>query len=274
MPLKIVAIPDTQCKPGVPFDHLEWAGHEVAKLKPDYIVHLGDHYDNPACGTHEEAGSVAMEGARFLDDVNAGDEALAILSKPIDDEIKRTRSLKKPWKPKKVLLFGNHDVRPDRLADREPKFLGVIGSHVYNTRDWRVIPFLEVEEIGGVAMAHFFQNTHSGKPVGGEVPNRLNKIGQSFIQGHEQGKRTGQSLKCTGRMMYGIVAGSFYVHREAYRGNQGQRHWRGILQLSEVQNGEFDLMELSLNRLCDKYEGMTPEAFFRKKYRGNWSHLA
>lgn len=274
MPLKIVAIPDTQCRPGVPTDHLEWAGREIAKLKPDYIVHLGDLYDNPACGTHEEPGSRAMEGARFLEDVRAGDEGLALLSKPIDDEVKRLRRTKNPWKPKKVLILGNHDIRPDRLADKEPKFLGIIGSHVYNTRDWEVVPFLQVKWIEGIAISHYFPNTHSGKAIGGEVPVRLGKVGSSFLQGHQQGKLTGSRLTCTGRTMYGLVAGSFYAHRESYRGNMGQRHWRGIFQCSEVRNGEFDLMELSLGRLCRKYTGMEPDAYFKKKYRGDWSHLS
>ena len=40
---RYVVIPDTQVKPGVPTDHLEWAGRYVAEKRPDVVVHLGDH---------------------------------------------------------------------------------------------------------------------------------------------------------------------------------------------------------------------------------------
>ncbi len=35
-------IPDTQVKPGVPTDHIGWAGEEIAARKPDVIVQIGD----------------------------------------------------------------------------------------------------------------------------------------------------------------------------------------------------------------------------------------
>jgi hypothetical protein len=47
-----------------------------------------------------------------------------------------------------------------------------------SSRSWR---------IDGVHYSHYFSNTHSGKPIGGSIDNRLNKIGHSFVAGHEQG---------------------------------------------------------------------------------------
>lgn len=44
-----------------------------------------------------------------------------------------------------------------------------------------------------------------------------------------------------------------YEHDEDYLGPQGNKHWRGILVLHEVQNGQFDLMPISLNYLERKY---------------------
>jgi hypothetical protein len=50
-----------------------------------------------------------------------------------------------------------------------------------------------------------------------------------------------------------LVAGSFYQHSEAYKGPQGNGHWHGIIFKHEVCEGNYDLMELSLNYLKRKY---------------------
>jgi hypothetical protein len=38
--LKHLVIPDTQCKPGVPLDHLDWANGYIRDKKPDVIINL------------------------------------------------------------------------------------------------------------------------------------------------------------------------------------------------------------------------------------------
>ncbi len=69
----------------------------------------------------------------------------------------------------------------------------------------------------------------------------------------------------------GIVAGSCYLTAETYRGPQATGEWRGILVLNEVDgSGDFDLMEVSLNYLCHRYEGKSLERFLAKKY-GGWA---
>ena len=59
-------IPDTQVKPGVNTDHLEWAGHYAVKMKPDVIVHIGDHWDMPSLSSYDKKGSRQMEGKRYV----------------------------------------------------------------------------------------------------------------------------------------------------------------------------------------------------------------
>ncbi len=276
MPHRIVVIPDTQCKPGAPTDHLIWIGQEIAKLQPQEIIHVGDNWDNPSCSSYDKPGSAAMEGKRWLNDKQAGDEGLAIIDAPINAEISRQKKNKHKeiWAPEKVLLLGNHCIRPDRIAENDPRLLGLIGSHLYDTRNWRVVPFLKVHWSRGVAFCHYFPGPHSGKPIGGTVNNMLNRIGSSFVQGHRQGLDNGSKPLGTGRTMRGIVAGSAYLHEEEYRGPEGQAHWRGILQLAEVENGQFDVMELSLKHLCRKYESMDLHRYMKLKYRGDWSFLA
>jgi hypothetical protein len=50
-----------------------------------------------------------------------------------------------------------------------------------------------------------------------------------------------------------VIAGSCYTHEEDYLGPQGNRHWRGILMLNDVNDGEFDLMPVSTKFLLERY---------------------
>jgi hypothetical protein len=60
------------------------------------------------------------------------------------------------------------------------------------------------------------------------------------------------------------VAGSCYAHDEEYRGAQGQGHWRGIVVLNEVRDGDYCVMPLTLDYLCRKYEGIGLAEYLRK----------
>jgi len=247
-------IPDTQVRPGVPLEHLDWAARAIVEYKPDVVIHLGDHWDHPSCSRHNEAGSLESEGARYKDDVDTGNEAFARLSAPMEKEQKRlAKGRRKRWNVRKIYLKGNHCVRPDLIAKNVPKWQGVIGSHLCDTRDWERHEFLEIVDIDGFSYSHYFANTHSGRPIGGSVENRLNAVGRSFCQGHEQGLRHGRKPYPGNLSRLGIVAGSFYQHCEDYRGPQGRDEWRGCLVINEAERGDGDLMPLSMNYLRRKY---------------------
>jgi hypothetical protein len=49
--------------------------------------------------------------------------------------------------------------------------------------------------------------------------------------------------------MRGLIVGSFYQHDEEYKGYQGNNHWRGCIMKHEVKDGNYCLLELSLNYL-------------------------
>jgi hypothetical protein len=52
-----------------------------------------------------------------------------------------------------------------------------------------------------------------------------------------------------------MVAGSCYLHDEEYLGPQGNFVWRGILVCHQVEDGDYDVMEVSLDYLSRRYEG-------------------
>jgi hypothetical protein len=250
-----IIVPDTQCKKGVPTEHLSWAAQAIIEYKPDVIVHMGDHWDMPSLSLYDAPGSKKMEGARYEDDIRSGNDAFRLLADPIANEILRLRRNKKAqWNPERHFLFGNHENRVERAISKEPKFEGVLSLEHMDTREWTRHGYLQVVHLDGIAYSHFFQSSHSPNAIGGSIDNRLNKIGESFVQGHVQGFMYGNRMFPTGKTKHGLVCGSFYQHEEEYRGPQGNQHWNGIVVLNEVKDGDFDVMPLSIDYLRRKYE--------------------
>lgn len=267
-------IPDTQVRPKVPLDHIPWIAQAIVDYAPDAVIHLGDHWDMPSMTSWEKPGSLHMEGQRYEEDTAVGSEAFARLSAPMHAEIRRQSRNKRAWNPERHFLFGNHEDRITRAINADPKMSGCLGLHHLITNGWQRHDFLDRLWVDGVLYSHYFQNTSSKFAIGGSIDNRLNKIGESFCQGHQQGLLYGTRVYPTGYTRHGLVAGSCYLHREEYRGNQGQRHWRGVVILNEVKDGDYCIMPLTLSYLCRKYENMDLVKYMRKKYRhDNWDHL-
>lgn len=258
-------VPDTQVRPGVPVAHMDWIGQAIVDYRPDVVVHIGDHWDFPSLSAHDGPGSLKMEGARYEDDVRVGNEAFARLCAPMEAEQARLeRNKKARWNPRKVFCVGNHEQRIIRAVNASPKYAGTIGYHHLDTRDFERHDYLQRVWEDGVLYSHFFQSPHSSYPIGGSIDNRLNKIGASFVQGHEQGFKYGTRTQGSGATWHGLVAGSAYLHDEDYRGNQGQNHWRGVVILNEVKDGDYCIMPLTLEYLCRRYEGISLGEYLRK----------
>ena len=258
-------IPDTQVRPGVPLAHMDWIGQAIVDYMPDVIVHIGDHWDMPSLSAHDGPGSMKMEGARYEDDVQAGNDAFARLCAPMEaEQARRLRRKIKRWTPRKVFCFGNHEQRIIRAVNASPKYAGTIGYHHLRTRDWERHDYLERVWIDGLVYSHFFQSAHSSHAIGGTIDNRLNKIGASFVQGHQQGFMYATRTQASGATWHGLVAGSGYLHDEDYRGNQGNNHWRGVVVLNEVHDGDYCIMPLTFDYLCRRYEGIGIGEYLRK----------
>lgn len=269
-PRRHVFIPDTQIRPGVPTDHIDWIAKDIARRKPDVIVVGGDWWDFASLNSHSQPGSAPLEGQRYQADLDAGNAAFARFCIPIDKAIEHDKT----WNPRRVFIAGNHEDRADRAASADPKWMGHVGSNNCQVRDFEWHPFLKRVEIDGIVYAHYFQNSHSKFPIGGTVHNRLGRIGASFVQGHVQGFDYGTRITGAGATWHGIVAGSCYLHQEDYRGAQGQRHWRGIIYMNEVRDGDYCVMPLTLDYLCRKETGQSLYRYMRTTYSdGDWEHL-
>lgn len=254
--VKIMVIPDTQCKPGVPLDHLSWIGDYMVDKKPDRVVHLGDHWDMSSLSSYDK-GKRCYEGRTYRADIEAGNAGMDLLMAPLHAyNEKRKQYHETRYYPGLDFLIGNHEQRTERAIEMDRMLDGTIGYHDFNleSHGWTVHDFLKPLEINGVYFAHYFYNPLNGRPYGGMPETRLKNIGHTFVQGHQQGLKNAIMCLSTGEVRRAIIAGSCYQHDEEYIGPQGNNYWRGILMLHEVRKGNFDLMEVSLNFLKRRYE--------------------
>lgn len=253
--MKILVIPDAQTKDGVPLDHLTWAGKYAVAKKPDVIVNIGDFADMESLGAYD-VGKKAFEGRRYAKDILVAKKAMDMFMQPIWDEQDRLRKNKeKIWKPELYVCLGNHEDRISRAIEADPaKLEDVISLDDlgYKERGWTVIPYLEPVLIGGVAFCHFFTSGVLGRPVTSAAA-LVAKKHQSCVMGHVQGRQIAYGTRADGKQITGLFVGGFYQHDEAYLKWQGNKHWRGIWMLHEVDDGQFDEMPVSLNYLKRKY---------------------
>lgn len=247
-------VPDVQTGPDVPTNHVDWAAQAIVEYMPDVIVVLGDWWTMDSLSTYDGPGTLEAEGRRVSEDIAVGNEAFERLAAPMNKKIARlTKGKRKRWSPHCVFCFGNHEHRITKAISREPKWKDFLSLDLLKTPGFERYGFLEIVELDGIKFSHYFANTHSGKPIGGSIDNRLNKIGSSFVQGHEQGFLYGIRQFPGSLRRHGLVCGSFYQHNEAYRGAQGTGEWRGCVVLNRVEDGDYDLMPLRMEYLKEKY---------------------
>lgn len=252
-------IPDTQNRMYIPWDHIMWAAEEIAERRPSTIIQIGDWADMPSMSGYDK-GKHSYQDKRYADDIRASELTWEML----DGRIRKVRG----YQPRKVFTRGNHEDRISRALEYEPYLIDWVQVEDTDPPEgWEVYGFKEVVVIDGVAYSHYFYNPMTGKPYGGEnILLRIKNVGYSFTMGHQQILLTG--MRYVGnRQIRGTVAGAFYLHDEDYKGPQGNHHWRGIIFKTHVRDGQYDLEEVSVERLCRKYEGMELSEFLRKKYK-------
>lgn len=253
--MKHLILPDVQAKPGVDFSYLNKIGHYIVEKKPDRLICIGDFADMPSLSTYD-VGKKAFEGKRYKADIEASHEAMNALLEPLwSFNAKAKKNKEKQYHPKMVLTLGNHENRINRAVNDDPKLDGVLSilDLGYATYGWEVIPFLEPTVLDGVAYCHYFTTGLMGRPVT-TAAACLTKKHMSCIQGHQQGLQIATGYTADGRKLTSVIAGSCYEHDEDYMSFQGNKHWRGFLVAHDVNDGDFDLMPVSLNYINKKYK--------------------
>lgn len=248
-------IPDTQIRPGDNTDFLRHIGNYLVEKRPDVIVCLGDWADMPSLSSYD-VGKKSFEGRRYRDDVEASVAAMETFFTPLQEYNERQRRSKHAtYNPKLVLTLGNHESRIDRAVENDAKLDGVLSIEdlQYKRFGWEVVPFLQPVILDGIAFCHYFTTGVAGRPCS-SAQMQLTKKHMSCIAGHTQGIQIATAYRADGTRLTSIIAGSCYDSDHDYLGPQGNKHFRGMLMLNDVEgDGGFDLMPISLKYLQRRY---------------------
>ena len=253
--MKILFVPDTQVKPGVCTDHLAALGNYIVDKRPEVIVHIGDHWDMKSLSSYDR-GKKAAEGQRVQLDIQAGIAAMHRLLAPLWElQESQRKNKKRVYSPRMVFCIGNHEQRIMRHVESNPELAGFLSYRDLQLEElgWEVHDFTEVVEIEGIAFSHYFYNPMSGRPYGGTIHTKLKNIKASFAMGHQQGLDIATTTNNLGQKMWGLVAGSFYMHEEGYIGPQGNDHWRGVVMMHNVQDGNYNPCIIDMDYLLQNY---------------------
>lgn len=252
--MRHLVIPDCQIRPGDNLDFLRRIGTYIVEKQPDVVIQIGDFADMPSLSSYD-VGKKTFEGRRYKADIEATHLAMEALLEPLHTyNAKQQRTKHQQYHPRLVFTLGNHCDRISRAVNNDPKLDGTIGLSdlKYEEYGWEVYPYLQPVIIDGIAYCHFFVTGVMGRPCT-SAQAQLVKHHMSVVSGHQQGLQIATGHKADGTRLTSVIAGSCYEHDEDYLGYQGNKHWRGILMLHEVNSGSFDLMPVSLDYLRKKY---------------------
>jgi len=251
---KILVLTDKQIRP----DNLEVntpilvaLGNLIVKERPDVVIDIGDHWDMFSLNQYDNKKKFAFDGDEVRKDVDAGSDAMDIILSPLKYLQQQQRASKhKVYNPMMKFMIGNHEQR----IKRYPELNSLVNySELFKYTPWDVVDYLKPVEIEGIHFAHYFYNPLSGKAIGGSAEYRLNKLKFSFVQGHEQSFKYAKEYLADGRVISGLIGGACYAHQEPYKGYQGNNHFRGCFMLHDAHAGEYDLEQISINRLVNTY---------------------
>jgi hypothetical protein len=247
-------VADTQVKPGVPLNHLCWLSQYALDEGPGKIIIIGDWWDLPSLSIYDERGSKAAEGRRMHEDLDAGRYALDLLLGPWE---------RAGWAPEIHFCMGNHEKRWHKAVNKHPHLLDGGGEPWgLEERGIKVHKFLQHVDLDGVRYSHFFPHDAKGRvrqTKNGAPSACAQALRQtcSATAGHQQGLDI-SVVPSSGGMRRGLICGSFYLHDEEYMDGLDD-YWRGTVHKRNVRDGNYDLQELSVAMLANKYRRLEPK---------------
>lgn len=252
-----LVIPDPHAHPDFDNKRFTALGNLILDLQPDVIICLGDLADMPSLCSYEK-GTGKFEGRRYQKDIAANIDANKKLWAPLESYNAKKRANKdKQYKPRKVLLYGNHEDRINRTINQEPILAGTIGlQDLQNEKYWdEVYPFLQPVEIDGVFYSHYFTSGVMGRPISSEhtAYQMLMKQYASCTAGHIHTRDYCERVAVNGKRMQGLVAGCFIDYHADFAGNANNLWWKGVVVKREVQDGNYDIEFVSLESIMKRY---------------------
>jgi predicted phosphodiesterase len=157
---RVLAMGDAHDDPKIPKDRFYWMGCHAAASGADWLVSIGDLATMDSLNSHIANDTLqAKQKNPYSDDMASLAEALGEIERGLGSH-----------KPKKHIVFGNHERRAWLYEDQHPEMAGQLVGELtllFEDRGWSWTEYGEFFFLGGVGFVHAALN-RLGKTYGGK----------------------------------------------------------------------------------------------------------
>ncbi len=249
-----LVIGDAHAAPGQSLGRFLLLGRMIRDIRPDVVICIGDWADMASL-SHYDKGKRSFEGRRYSRDIEAANEALALLHRPIDQH--NAEFPDNPVRPRFVYCEGNHEYRIERAKIDSPGLDAIDLSDLdFERRGWEVYRFLKPAEIDGVMYCHYLTSQNTARAIGGVNAARslLLKKHISCVVGHSHLLNYNTTMAGMSRRMHALVWGWYCDVAQTYAEPSNAGWWPGICVLRRVEDGDYDLELWSMRRIRERWK--------------------
>lgn len=227
---KAIVLPDFQL-PYIDAIALNAVEQYMADNKFDYWVQLGDYMDFEYASRWTEENLKVLSGNTFLDDYAYANEVL-------DRHIKLVRG-NNPH-AEMVIIEGNHDFRPERVIEKDPRFEGLIEFHRnlrLREKNIRFVRFWSKGELYKIGNATFVHGLHTNDH---HAKKMVSAFGTNIFYGHTHDiQQYSLTYKGGGKTIVGQSMGCLCKYNMPYIKGKPTRWQQGFGVFYFFPNGDF-----------------------------------
>ena len=254
---RLLLIGDPHCSPDTDNRRFDWLGNMILETDPDMVVCIGDFADLNSLSSYDK-GKKTAELRRYRHDIRAVHDALSKINRPLEDYNSKKKNIRKAQRPlpRKIMILGNHEQRIERATNMAPELTGTLDIEDlgYQQYGWQVVPFKQPIEIEGVYFCHYFPSGVKGEAISGFNigANVISKNLVSSVCGHSHLFDYAIRNRPDGSKVVGLCAG-WYGEQPTFSDATENLWWSGLNILHNVEQGSFDIEQISIERVKQSY---------------------
>ena len=243
---------DTHTIPGQDLSRATLLSKLILDVKPDVVINLGDQADMQSLCSYDR-GTKNFIGRTYKNDIDASLEFNDRLFGPLKKAKKKL--------PRFVFIEGNHEERIKRALKIQTELEGTISLDDLELKEnyHDVIEYVGSTPgtigIDGILYSHYFVTGVAGKPSTSLNSGcaYLSKFHRSVTQGHSHLFDYCTKPTADGSRINALTAGCFLDSNLEWAGQANKLWWRGVFIKYNVEDGNYDLEAISLDRLRKEY---------------------
>lgn len=242
--------------PKVDNKRFDLLGNLIFDIRPDYVFDLGDFSDLSSLNSYDTRYPKAIVSQNYQEDIECTIDA----QERLRDKFVRRKVRKPIW----VGIQGNHEYRIDRAVQLDPRIegkkYGVSFEHLQTKRYYDEYHRYRngapaIVEYDGIYYSHFISSGNFGTALSGIHHGYAltQKMAASCTVGHSHKRSYYVKQEARPNPIHGLVAGNFKGKEDTWSGQANNEWWSGVCIKRNINNGDYDLEFMSMERLERDY---------------------